>query len=139
MRSSRTSRNQRCVSCFTLGQAREIVRKKAASGHAHSLEALFAEARRSEDEADELLVEGVWEDEPEAPREPIQFPVRPTPAESETLDDLPLFATNGTAPAPLSARTSGKVVTLEELARMVRRRKARPKRVPESQLALFAS
>jgi hypothetical protein len=55
-----------------------------------------------------------------------------------TLDDLPLFATTGAVPAPVSHTTNGKIVTLEELARMVRRRKPEPKAAPEAQLALFA-
>jgi hypothetical protein len=110
-----------------------------ASGHAHSLGALFADARRSADEADELLVGGDREDEPEAPREPIQSPVRPTPAGSETLDDPPLFATTGAEPAPVSHTTNGKIVTLEELARTHRRRKPQPKAAPGAQLAVFAS
>jgi hypothetical protein len=63
-------------------------------GRAHSLEALFAEARRSDDEADELLVEGGWEDESGMPREPTPFPVRSAPVEPGPLDDLPLFATD---------------------------------------------
>ena len=41
--------------------------------------------------------------------------------------------------APVGAPANGKVVTLDDLARMVRRRKPRPKAVPEAQLALFAS
>jgi hypothetical protein len=35
--------------------------------------------------------------------------------------------------------TNGKVVTLEALARTVRRRTPRPKPVPEGQLALFCT
>jgi hypothetical protein len=104
---------------------------EGASGHAHSLEALFAETRRSEDEADELLVEGGWEDEPEAPRDPIPFPVRPASVETSPLTDLPLFATNGAPTAAVSAPTNGRVVTLEELAQMVRRRKPRRRAVQE--------
>jgi hypothetical protein len=125
-----------------LALARRLVESgDGANGHAHSLEALFAEARRSEDEGDELLVEGDWEDEPEAPRDPILFPVRPVSVETGTLDDLPLFATNGAVPAPVSAATNGngKVVTLEELAQMVRRRKPHRRAAPDGQLALFAS
>jgi hypothetical protein len=106
---------------------------------AQSLEARFADARRSEDEADEVLVDGGWEDEPELPRARIPFPVRPAPVEVEALDDQPLFTSTGAAPAPVSTATNGKVVTLDELAQMVRRRKPRPRSVPEGQLALFAS
>lgn len=63
----------------------------------------------------------------------------PAPVETGTLDDLPLFATNAPGSAPASVPTNGEIVTLEELARMVRRRKAKPKAAPEGQLALFAS
>lgn len=111
---------------------------ESVEGQAHSLEAPFADAPLSEDEADELLVEGDWE-EAEAPREPIPFPVRPGSAEIGTLNDLPLFAINGTVSAPVSALANGKVVTLEELAQMVRWRKPRPKAVPEGRFAPFAS
>src|SRR5262249_41986535 len=96
-------------------------------GQAHSLEALFAEARRSEDDADELLVEGGWEVEADWPREPIPFPVATAPVRAGRLDGLPLFAPAARADAPASAPANGNVVTLDELARMVRRRKPRPK------------
>ena len=109
------------------------------NGRAQSLEALFADARRSEDEADELLVDGGWEDEVELPREPISFPVRPAPVPIGPLNDLPLFATDTAVHAPATAPVNGKVVTLEELAQMVWRRKPRPKPVPEGQLALFGT
>lgn len=49
----------------------------------------------------------------------------------------PPLATNRAPPAPASAPTNGKLVTLEELAQMVRRRKPRLNAVPEGQLALF--
>ena len=112
---------------------------EGANGHSHSLEALFADARRTEEEADELLVEGDWDDEAEATREPIPFPVRPAPVDNELLEDLPLFAISGVASAPTSVAANGKIVTLEELAQMVRRRTPRRRAVPEGQLALFAS
>ncbi len=77
--------------------------------------------------------------EPEVLRDPIPFPVRPAPFDTEPLTDLPLFATGGAASAPARVRTNGKVVTLEELAQLVRRRKPRPKAVPQGQLALFVN
>ncbi len=123
-----------------LALARRLAGSEAGvDGRAQSLEALFAEARRSEDEADALLVEGDWDVEPEIPRAPIPFPVRPAPFDTGPLTDLPLFATNGAASAPASATTNGKIVTLEKLAQLVRRRKQRPKPVPEGQLALFGT
>ena len=49
----------------------------------------------------------------------------------------PLFATvNSTAP-PESAPLPGKVVSFEELAQLVRRRRTRSKRIPKGQLSLF--
>jgi hypothetical protein len=106
-------------------------------GRAHSLEALFAEARRNEYDSDELLVEGDWEDGVELP--PVPFPVATAPTRVEPLDDLPLFATDAPVDAPACAPTNGKAVTLDELALMVRRRKPRPRPAPEGQLALFTS
>jgi hypothetical protein len=123
-----------------LALARRLAGSEAGvGGRAQSLEALFAEARRSEDEADALLVDGGWEDEVELPREPIPFPVRPAPVAIGPLDDLPLFATDAAAHAPATAPVNGKVVTLKELAQMVRRRRPRPMPVPEGQLALFGA
>jgi hypothetical protein len=123
-----------------LALARRLAGSEAGvDGRGQSLEALFAAARRNEDEADELLVEGDWDTEPEIPRDPIPFPVRPAPIDTGPLTDLPLFATNGAASAPASVTTNGKVVTFEELAQMVRRRKPRPKPVPEGQLAPFGT
>jgi len=118
-----------------LALARRLTQEGAAE--AQSLEALFAQARRSEDAAEELLAEGDWDAEPVLAADP--FPVRPAPEDSRPLTALPLFATDGAASAPASATTDGKVVTLEDLARMVRRSKPRPRTVPEGQLALFAS
>jgi hypothetical protein len=57
----------------------------------------------------------------------------------ELLDDLPLFSGETAASAPANGAANGKIVTLEELARLVRRRKTRSRPVPEGQLALFAS
>jgi hypothetical protein len=106
---------------------------------AHSLEALFAEARRSEDEADDLLVEGDWKEEPEVPREPIPFPMRPAPVVTGPLGDLPLFATDPAVSSPAAPPANGKVVTFEELAQLLRPRKPRSRPTPKGQLALFTS
>jgi superfamily II DNA or RNA helicase len=122
-----------------LALARRLAGNQAGvDGRAHSLEALFAEARRSEDDADELLVEGGWEEEAERPREPIPFSAATAPARVGLLDDLPLFATEAPVEATASAPANGKVVTLDELARLVQRRRPRPKQVSEAQMALFA-
>src|SRR5581483_6744568 len=58
---------------------------------AHSPEALFAEARRREDDADELLVEEGWEDEAAVRPALVPFPVRSVPEGPTPLDGLPLF------------------------------------------------
>jgi hypothetical protein len=92
-----------------------------------------------EDEADELLVEGGWEDEVEMPREPAPFPVRSVPAEPGPLGDLPLFATEPAPSASVGASVNGKVVTFEELAQLLRPRKRRSRPTPEGQLALFGT
>jgi hypothetical protein len=106
-------------------------------GRAHSLEALFAEARRTEDEADELLMEGGWEDGADMPREPMPFPARSAPVDTGPLDELPLFATDPAASVPVAASVNGKVVTFEELARLLQPRKRRSRSTPAGQLALF--
>jgi hypothetical protein len=63
-----------------LALARRLAGSEAGvDSKAQSLEALFAEARRSEDEADELLAEGDWEMDPELPAEPIPFPLHAAP------------------------------------------------------------
>jgi hypothetical protein len=102
----------------------------------HSLEALFAEARRDESDGNDLLVEDDWE-EMELPRGPIDFPTYSMPNSSGAPEELPLFASvNSTAP-PESAPLPGKVVSFEELAQLVRRRRTRSKRIPKGQLSLF--
>jgi hypothetical protein len=104
--------------------------------HERSLEALFAEARRGQSDGNDLLVEGVWE-EVEVPQGPTDFSTYTTPNSSGAPEELPLFATvNSTAP-PESAPLPGKVVSFEELAQLVRRRRTRSKRIPEGQLSLF--
>ena len=106
-------------------------------GRAHSPEALFAEARRREDEADELLVEEGWEDEAAVRPALVPFPVRSVPEGPTPLDGLPLFARGAAASLPAGAAPHGKVVTFEELARLCRQRKSRRQQVPEGQLSLF--
>jgi hypothetical protein len=122
-----------------LALARRLVAvEEDAASRAPSLEALFADARRSEDAADRLLAEGDWEDEDELPAAPIPFPVRQAAMAGRPLNALPLFATDAAA-SLVSAPPNGRVVTLAELAQFVRRRKARRKRAPEGQLALFGT
>lgn len=109
-------------------------------GQGHSLEALFADTRQVERERDELLVECYWNDESDLTWERIPVPVQTIPGGIGGLDDLPLFAgiVDEDAPVP-NPLTNGKVVTFEELARLVRRRNPRRKPVSKEQLALFDS
>jgi len=119
-----------------------LARRLAETGHAedqrHSLEALFASARQSENEADEFLVENGWDSAAEVTREAMPILALPPLATVVPLGDLPLFV----AAADLSALTttappSGRVVTFDQLAQLLRRQKLRRKIVPEGQLALF--
>ncbi len=121
-----------------LALARRLAEPGAgAAAHAQSLEALFAEARRVEDAADEVLVAGRWDDKLETTQEPIAFPARPLPLSAESVNGLPLFATNRPMSLPAGVLPTGRLVTLEELAQLLRPRKRRPKPVPEGQLALL--
>jgi hypothetical protein len=108
-------------------------------GRAHSLEALFAEARRREDGADELLVDDSWQDEALVSHAAIPFAVRSVPEGSAPPGGLPLFAGSPAPSPPAGAAPNGKIVTFEELAQLLPHRKLRPKPVPEGQLALFGS
>jgi hypothetical protein len=108
-----------------------------AEAHTQSLEALFAEARRGENSADELLVAGRWDDDLETTQEPIAFAAGPLPLGAGPASDLPLFATMPMTATPASAPPTGRVVSLEELAELLRPRKRRPKPVPEGQLVLL--
>jgi hypothetical protein len=121
-----------------------LARRLAETGHAedqrHSLEALFAGARQSENEADEFIVDDEWDGETELDCEHIPLLVL-HPAETlKPLGNLPLFAA-ATEPTALSTTASpeGRVMTFDQLALLLRRQKPRRKVVPEGQLALFSS
>lgn len=107
------------------------------NSQAASLEALFADARRSEAAADELLVTDGWEEERGWSGVPLTFPVQSPAVAAGPVNDLPLFTTDVTRTSPVSAPPDGSVVTLAELAQIVRRRKVRRRLPPEEQLALF--
>ena len=62
-----------------------------------------------------------------------------TPLGPKLPDDLSLVAMGPATSRAASAPTSGRVVTLEELAQLVRRRKPRPRPAREEQLALFGT
>jgi hypothetical protein len=106
---------------------------------AHSLEALFADARRGEDEAEDLLVEGGWNAAAEPLPEPIPFTRLSAAVEPERLDELPLFATASAPVEPAGAAPTSTIVTLEALTRLVGRRRSRSRPVPDGQLALFGA
>jgi hypothetical protein len=95
--------------------------------HKQSLEALFAEARRGEDQAEELLDPGCWEDEVPTTREAVVLPAR----------HLPLVAAIPPPAEATSAPPTGRVVSLEELAQLLQPRRRRSKPAPDGQLALF--
>ena len=123
-----------------LALARRLAEPDGAQDQRRSLEALFAEARRSEDEAEEPLVEGDWGGEAELDRELVTVRPFPAPAPSGPLGELPLFAAAARPSSlPAEAPAVGKVVTFDQLAQMLRRPKPRRKVVPEGQLALFGS
>lgn len=120
-----------------LALARRLAEAGAAGGtHAQSLEALFAEARLREDDDDRPLVDTRWEDDLDSQVEPTEVHAL-TGIGSAT--DLQRFgSTEATGPASDEQQTA-KVVTFEELAGLLRRRRVRPKPVPEGQLTLFGS
>jgi len=109
----------------------------AAEGQTRSLEALFAEARRRDDEGEESLVAEGWDDEPEVARERLLFTAGPSPATPSPVDALPLFGPVLQAATLQASAPTGTVVTFEELARLLTRRKRRPRSVSEAQLTLF--
>jgi len=119
-----------------LALARRLAESGGAEEQRQSLEALFAAARRSEDEADDLLVE---DSESEPNREPIFDPVHAAPATTEPPGELPLFASSAALTSSAPASAVGKVVTFDELAHLLRRPKSKRKAVPEGQLRLFGS
>jgi len=108
------------------------------SGEGRSLEALFAQRRAIEAEAEDYLVDGEWE----VPTRPIApMPERSLP-EGDAAD-LWQRIFNGETPTDVgiaderSPGANSRVMSFKELARLVRRPKPRRKPVPEGQLALF--
>lgn len=88
--------------------ARRLTEADAAQDQ--SLEALFAQSRAIEAQAEELLVDEDWGAEP-----------------------VP-------APAAVGARQEqGRVMTFDELVALLPQRRARPQSIPEAQLALFGT
>ena len=111
-----------------------------------SLEALFAQARAVEAEADGYLVEGIWE----APDDvgPVALLTAPGPpceldAPGEKATDLwrQVFAgkveADGKESVEQNVAANGRVIDFDELAHLVRPPRRRRRLVPEGQLALF--
>jgi superfamily II DNA or RNA helicase len=125
---------------IVLALARRLAETGRSEEQRQTLEALFAETRRREIEADELLVANGWDKEAELDRDPISAPLPLPPAMSGPLDVLPLFAAAADPDAsPTAGASIGRVLTIEQLAHLIRRQRPRRKAVPEGQLTLFGS
>ncbi len=121
-----------------LSLARRLTNQAPTDGQ--SLEALFAQTRSAEAEAEDFMVEGTWKPEPE--RVDRLLPAEAVHVVEADLWTQVLACELGTQdsptqdPAPIK---HARVVSLEELAVLVRRPKPRRKPVPQGQLVLFAS
>lgn len=119
-----------------LSLARRLAEQSAGDGQ--SLEALFAQARQSEMEAEDYLVDGEWEVET-ARSSGAGSPSWPVNGEAADLWRR-IFTgepANAAAVREVPAGPHSRVVSFEELERLVRRPKLRRKSIPEGQLALF--
>ena len=108
------------------------------SGDGQSLEALFAQARSAEAEAEGFLADDTWQSEPE----PVDhvMPADEPPLVGTDLWTQVLSGEPQTPPRPVQEPTGierARVVSFEELEQLVRRPKPRRKPVPEGQLVLF--
>src|SRR5262249_43247647 len=122
-----------------LALARRLAEPGGAEDRRQSPESLFAEARRSEDEADDLLVADGWDSEAESDRELVLVPVPAKPSANGAPGELPLFASSAAPTSSATASAVDKVVTFDELAHLLRRPSSRREAVPEGQLSLFGS
>ena len=122
-----------------LALARWLAEPGPAEDQRQSLEALFAEARRNEAEADDLLIEDGYDIEAEPDHEQMLVPVHALPETVGSFGELPLFASSAIPTSDATTPSVGKVVTFDELAHLLRRPKSRRKAVPEGQLALFGA
>ncbi len=121
-----------------LALARRLTQE--ASGEGQSLEALFAQTREHELEAEGYLIDGEWETisgEPAAAGNVVPERVaadlwRRVFAGGDT-------ATDGVAAVGTLSPSGGRVLSLDELARQTPRPKPRRRPVPESQLTLFTA
>jgi hypothetical protein len=120
-----------------LALARRLAEPDRPQEQRRSLEALFADARQTENDADDLLVDNGWDSEPELGCESVRIPIHATPETIGPLTELPMFASPVAPTTPLTTPSAGKVLTFEELAHLLRRPKTKRKVAPEGQLALF--
>lgn len=110
-----------------------------AVGDGRSLEALFAQSRETEAEAEDFLVDGGWESAVQsAPVHALadHFPSGHGDDRPQQVypDEVP---TKATATPKTSPGTTGRGVDFDKLVHLVRRRNSQPKSVPEGQLTLF--
>lgn len=107
-------------------------------GEAQSLEALFAQSREHELESEGYLIDGEWE--MESDRASLVGHALP---DGDAADLWQRVFADGAAEALVGAggtgAPAGRVMTFEELARLVDRPKPRRRPVPEAQLTLFAA
>ena len=122
-----------------LALARRLTQE--ASGEGGSLEALFAQTREHELEAEDYLIDGEWENV--ATNASAAFGHGPPDGEAAELwqhvfagDEMEI---EGPAEVGSLASAGGRILSLEELARLVQRPKPRRRPVPEAQLTLFAA
>lgn len=122
-----------------LALARRLTEQR--SDDTQSLEALFAQTKAVEAQADDYLVDGDWESEAQSTL--VHAPVELyTDGEGDgSIQPVSTRqATTEVASMPgVSPDTAGQAVTFEDLAHLLRRRKPQHKSVPEGQLTLFDS
>ena len=120
-----------------LALARRLTREGATE--APSLEALFAQTRAHEVAGEDFLVAGDWEGPPASLVSAEQIAARLDAAhlwERVLGDESCLEVPAGDAPIP---GTGGRLVSFDELARLVDRPKRRRRPVPDGQLTFFTS
>ena len=120
-----------------LALARRLTQE--ASGEGQSLEALFAQTREHELEAEDYLIDGEWESiSTDTPTNEHRLPEGAAAEHWQRVFAGDMASEDPAGFASL-APTSGRVLSLEELARLVHRPKPRRRPVPDGQLTLFAA
>lgn len=127
---------------MVLALARQFTAGSAQDGH--SLEALFAQAQAVEAEANDYLVEGEWATDHAGGIEAVSAPSvgLDSGATSDAIAVVWDQVLRGqpaepSIPTPTSTNGNGRVMSFEELAELVQRRRPRRRAAPEGQLALF--